>query len=197
MNQKILGIAYLMVAVLFIAVFAAVNTDAAAASGSSSAGQTITLIVKSTDHNGTSNSTQNYTNNTQRDIALKINPTNIKMTTNGNNSLAGEIAYSSTELDRNIYIKNAGNVSINLLVRSASTQFSDGGSNVFTPTSFTINSQDGSSVDILTTNVGIAVQMPADGSESHFGTYLTLGIPFYASAGNYYNQLTYTAIESN
>ena len=206
MNQKIVGIAFLMAAILFTAFFAAGDNGAAAASGSSSAGQTVTLVVHGGNQNGTSNgtssgtssgsSTQNSSNSAGKDIALRVTPTDIKMTTDGHNPLAGETAYSDTGLERSIYVKNAGKISINILVRSASTQFSDG-SDVFTPTSFTINSQDGSSVDILTTNTGIAVQMPYDGSENHFGTYLTLGIPYYARAGNYQNQLTYTAIESS
>jgi len=201
MNQKIWGIVPLMVAVMFVIAFAAGDNGAAAASGSSSAGQTVTLVVHGGNQNGTSNGTsggngnQNSSSSAGKDIALRVTPTDIKMTTDGHNPLAGETAYSDTGLERNIYIKNAGEVSINILVRSASTQFSNG-SNVFTPTSFTINSQDGSSADILTTNTDIVLEMPANGSESHFGTYLKLDIPVYTHAGNYQNQLTYTAIES-
>ena len=201
MNQKIWGIVPLMVAVMFVIAFAAGNDDAVAAAGSSSAGQTVTLIVHSSNPNGTSNGAQNYTHdNARRDIALRVTPTAITMTTDGHtNPLGGATAYSGTGPgNNNIIVKNTGSVTINVLVRSASTQFSDGNSNVFTPTAFTINSQGGSSINILTTNTGIATNMPKSGSDSHFSTYLTLGIPFYAHAGNnYQNPLTYTAIESN
>ncbi len=199
MNQKMYGITFLMVSVLSIAVFAA-GCNAAAASGSSSAGQTVTVIVQSSNQNGTSNGTQNYThNNTQKDIALRVTPTTIIMTTDGHtNPLGGATAYSGNGPGTdNIIVKNAGNVTINVLVRSESTQFSDGNSNVFTPTTFRINSQGGSSVNILTTNTGIAANMPRSGPDSHFSTYLTLGVPFYVHAGNYQNPVTYTAIESN
>jgi hypothetical protein len=194
MNQKILGVVSLVVALLFIAVFAA--GDNAAAAGSSSAGQTVTVTVQGNNQNGTSNGTHN---NARRDIALKVIPTAITMTTDGHTDpLGGATAYSGTGPgNNNIIVRNAGSVTINVLVRSASTQFSDGNSNVFTPTLFTINSQGGSSVNILTTNTGIATNMPKSGSDSHFSTYLTLGIPFYVHAGNYQNPVTYTAIESN
>ena len=200
MNQKILTIVFLMVAVIFVATFTAGDNEAAAVSGSSSAGQTVTLIVHSSNQNGTSNGTQNYTHSsTRRDIALKVTPTAITMTTDGhNNPLAGDTAYSGTgPTNNNINIRNAGNVSINVLIRSADTQFSDGSSNSFTPTSFTINSQDGSLVNILTVNLNIATNMPKNGAGSSFGTHLTLGIPFSVHAGNYQNPVTYTAIESN
>ena len=198
MNQNTFGIVFLVAAILFIAAFAAGDS---AAAGSSSAGQTVTITVYNNNQNGTSNGTQNYThNNARRDIALRVTPTAITMTTDGHtNPLGGATAYSGTGSgNNNIIVRNAGSVTINVLVRSASTQFSDGNSNVFTPTAFTVNSQDGSSVNILTTNTGIAANMPKSGSDSHFNTYLTLGIPFYVHAGNnYQNPLTYTAIESN
>ena len=199
MNQKIWGIIPLMVAVMFVIAFAAGNNNTVAAAGSSSAGQTVTLIVHSSNQNGTSNGTQNYTHsNTRRDIALRVTPTAIIMTKDGHtNPLAGETAYGGTGSgNNNIIVRNAGSVTINVLVRSASTQFSDGNSNIFVPTTFTVNSQGGSSVNILTTNTGIAANMPESGLDSHFNTHLTLGIPFYTHAANYQNPLTYTAIES-
>ena len=197
MNQKILTIIFLMVAVVFVAVFAAGDNDAAA-SGSSSAEQTATLIVQSSDQNGTSNDTQYAHKNTRRDIALTVTPTAITMTTDGyTNPCGGETAYSGTgQGNNNIIVRNKGEVTINILVRSASTQFSDGSSNVFTPTIFTINSQGGSPVTILNTNMVIAAKMPKNGSDSLFSTYITLGIPFYVHSGNYQNPLTYTAIKS-
>ncbi len=198
MTQKIVTIVFLMVAVVFVAAFAAGDNDAAA-SGSSSAGQTVTLIVKNTDQNGTSNDTPGYTHkNIRRDIALTVTPTAITMTTDGyTNPRGGETAYSGTgQGNNNIIVRNDGDVTINILVRSASMQFSDGSSNAFTPTLFTINSQGGSPVNILDTNMGIAAKMPKSGSNSHFSTYLTLGIPFYVHSGNYQNPLTYTAVKS-
>ena len=195
MNHKILGIVFLMVAVVFVAAFVVGDNDAAAASGSSSAGQIATLIVQSSDQNGTQSHTHK---NTRRDIALTVTPTAITMTTDGyTDPRGGETAYSGTGPgNNNIIVKNDGGVTINILIRSASTQFSDGSSNVFTPTVFTINSQGGSSVNILDTNTGIATKMPISGSNSHFSTYLTLGIPFYVHSGNYQNPLTYTAVKS-
>ena len=187
-----------MVAVVFVAAFAA-GDNGAAASGSSSAGQTATLIVKNTDQNGTSNHTHGYAHkNTGRDIALTVTPTAITMTTDGyTNPRGGETAYSGTgHGSNNIIVRNDGAVTINILVRSASSQFSDGSSNTFTPTLFTINSQGGSPVNILDTNTGIAEKMPKSGSNSYFSTYLTLGIPFYVHSGNYQNPLTYTAVKS-
>lgn len=198
MNQKIVTLVFLMVAVVFVAAFAAGDNDAAAASGSSSAGQTVTVIVQGNNQNGTSNGTSSYAHSTQRDIALRVTPTTVTMTTDGHtNHLSGSTAYSGTGPgNNNIIVRNTGSVAINILVRSADMQFSDG-SNVFTPTLFTINSQGGSSVNILDTNTGIAAKMPKMGPDSHFNTYLTLDIPFYVHASNnYQNILTYTAVES-
>lgn len=199
MNQKVLGIAFLMVAMLLMAAFAAGENYAEATAGSNSVGQTVTLTVKNSNQNGSSNGTQSYTHNTRGNIALKVTPTAITMTTDGyTNPLGGKTAYSGIGPDNdNINVKNAGNVHIDVLVRSASTQFSDGSSNLFDPIAFTINSQDGSSVNILTVNWGIAENMPENGAGSNFNTHLTLDIPFYVHSGNYQNPLTYTAIESN
>lgn len=208
MNQKIWGIIPLIVAIIFLAVFAAGNNEAAAASGSSSAGQTVAVTVRNNAQENISNNNNNNnniningitSNNIQKDIALRVTPTAITMTTNGhNNPLGGSTAYSGTGPGNdNIMVRNAGNVPINVLIRSEGTQFSDG-TNVFIPTAFTVNSQYGSSITILTTNTGIATNMPRNGPDSYFSTYLTLGIPFYVHAGtNYQNPLTYTAIESN
>jgi len=197
MNQKILGILPLIIAVIFIAAFVAGSSEVAAASGSSSAGQTVTLIVRSSAQNSTSGNNSNIVN-PYGDIALSITPTGILMSTDGSiNPLAVDTAYSGTSLSSDtINMKNVGTVPINLFIRSASTQFSDGNSNVFTPTAFTIISQAGSHVNILTVNSYIANNMPKKGSGSNFNTHLTLNIPFNTPAGNdYQNSLTYTAIK--
>lgn len=174
MNQKMLRIVPLMVTMLFVAAFAA--------------GDNVTASSRSTS------TVQTAKANVRECVALNVTPTAIKM-----NGLSGSTVYSGiSSSDDNINVKNVGNVPINVFIRSASTQFWAGGSNVFTPTTFTINSQDGFPVDILTIDSNIATNMPKKGAGSSFNTYLTLGIPVGVPAANgYQNPLTYTAIKSS
>lgn len=180
MNQKIVGIIPLIVAMMFVAVFAVGDNQVAAASGPTSQSQTVTVNVKD-------------------NIALSVTPSAITMKNSaGTDPMAGDTSYSGAGAsDNNIIVTNVGNVPITVSVNSGSATFSDGGSNTFTPTAFTINSQSGSSVNIGTALSTIATAMQKNGATSTFNTHLTLGIPADANSATYTNSLSYTAVKSS
>ncbi len=168
MNQKIVGIIPLMVAMMFVAVFAVGDNQAAAAIGPDSADQTVTV-------------------NVQNNIALSVDPTSVTMeNTAGTNPTAGEKAYSGAgEGDDNIGLTNDGNVPIKVSVKSVSDAAP------FTTAAFTVKTSSGD-VGIDTTGSAIIVSHLLKGDTAN--THLTLDIPATLDPGVYSNTLTYTAV---